>query len=136
MAGEQQPLELILARNLMSSLSTPALLVDTTGVLVFFNEAAGALLGQRFEEAGKMPWEEWGARYGPFDDGGAPIPFDEMPLTIALREGHPAHHRVTIRSTAQDRHEVEVSAMPLVSAEAGFRGAIVFFWPPDGEVHT
>ena len=34
--NHQQPLELILARNLMSSLSTPALLVDTTGVLVFF----------------------------------------------------------------------------------------------------
>ena len=125
--GEQQPLELILARNLMSSLSTPALLVDTHGVLVFYNDAAGTLLGQRFEEAGKMPWEEWGSRYGPFDEGGVPIPFEEMPLTIALREGHPAHHRVTIR-TGEEPYEVEVSAMPLVSAEGGFRGAIVFFW--------
>lgn len=129
--GEQQPLELILARNLMSSLSTPALLVDTHGVLVFFNDAAAGLLGQRFEEAGKMPWEEWGSRYGPFDDGGAPIPFDELPLTVALREGHPAHHRMTIRSAGEEQHAVEVSAMPLVSSEAGFRGAIVFFWRGD-----
>jgi PAS domain-containing protein len=129
----QQPLELILARNLMSSLSTPAMLVDTHGVLVFFNDAAGALLGQRFEEAGKMPWSEWGSRYGPFDDQGTPIPFEEMPLTIALREGHPAHHRVTIRPAGTDPHPVEVSAMPLVSAEAGFSGAIVFFWQEDGK---
>jgi PAS domain-containing protein len=126
--NHQQPLELILARNLMSSLSTPALLVDTYGVLVFFNEAAGTLLGQRFEEAGKLPWEEWGSRYGPFDYDGTPIPFEEMPLTIALREGRPGHHHQTIRSHGGDPHRVEVSAMPLVSSEGGFRGAIVFFW--------
>jgi PAS domain-containing protein len=126
---EQQPLELILARNLMSSLSTPALLVDIHGVLIFFNEAAGQLLGQRFEEAGKMPWEEWGSRYGPFDDRGVPIPFDEMPLTITLRRGRPAHHRVTIRTVGSDNtHDVEASAMPLVSSNGGFRGAVVFFW--------
>ena len=129
--SEQQPLELILARNLMSSLSTPALLVDVHGVLAFFNDAAGALLGRRFEEAGKMPWEEWGSRYGPFDDRGTPIPFNEMPLTVALREGHPAHHRVTIRTAGDEPYQVEVSAMPLVSAEGGFRGAIVFFWRDD-----
>ena len=126
--SDQQPLELILARNLMSSLSTPALLVDTHGVLVFFNEAAGQLLGQRFEEAGKMRWEEWGARYGPFDEGGTPIPFEEMPLTIALRRGRPAHHRVMIRPAGGETHDVEASAMPLVSSNGGFRGAVVFFW--------
>jgi PAS domain-containing protein len=131
--NHQQPLELILARNLMSSLSTPALLVDTNGVLVFFNEAAGSLLGQRFEEAGKLSWEEWGTRFGPFDEDGTPIPFEEMPLTIALREGHPGHHRQTIRSLGGDPHDVEVSAMPLVSSEGGFRGAIVFFWPEGGD---
>jgi PAS domain-containing protein len=126
---EQQPLELILARNLMSSISTPALLVDTNGVLVFFNEAAGTLLGRRFEEAGKMPWEVWGARYGPLDDGGAPIPFEQLPLTIALRQGRPAHHRVTIRSASGALSAVEVSALPLVSTDGGFRGALAIFWP-------
>ena len=34
----------------MSALSTPAFLVDEGGLLVFFNEAAGALLGKGFEE--------------------------------------------------------------------------------------
>jgi len=126
--SDQQPLELILARNLMSSLTTTPLPVDAHGVLVFFNEAAGQLLGQRFEEAGKMRWEEWGARYGPFDDGGTPIPFEEMPLTIALRRGRPAHHRVMIRPAGGETHDVEASAMPLVSSNGGFRGAVVFFW--------
>ena len=123
-----QPLELILARNLMSTISTPSVLVDTDGVLVFYNEAAAALLGQRFEEAGKMPWQEWGARFGPFDVDGAPIPFEELPLTIALRDGCPAHHNVTISAATGERYDVEVSAMPLVSTQGGFRGAIAFFW--------
>jgi PAS domain-containing protein len=48
---EQKPLELILARNFLTSLSTPAFLVDRTGALLFYNEAAGALLGSSFEES-------------------------------------------------------------------------------------
>jgi hypothetical protein len=51
-----------------------------------------------------------------------------MPLTVALRQGCPAHQTVTIRPANGQVHEVEVSAMPLVSAQAGFRGAIAFFW--------
>ena len=42
MAQAQKPLELILARNLLSSISTPAFLVDAEGTLVFFNEAGGS----------------------------------------------------------------------------------------------
>lgn len=74
-----------------------------------------------------------GQRYGPFDAGGTPIPFEDLPLTVALRLGRPAHHRVTIRPLGSDPHDVEVSAMPLVSAEGGFRGAMVFFWREDSQ---
>ena len=62
---QQRPLELILARNLLSALSTPAFLVDEGGVLVFYNEAAGALLGKRFEELGTVGPEEWGRSSAP-----------------------------------------------------------------------
>ena len=37
MEAGQKPIELILARNLISSLSTPAFLVDEGGVLIFYN---------------------------------------------------------------------------------------------------
>ena len=67
-AASQRPLELILARNLMSALSTPAFLVDEGGLLVFYNEAAGTLLGKRFEELGAVGPEEWGSLFGPFDE--------------------------------------------------------------------
>jgi PAS domain-containing protein len=71
--SSQRPLELILARNLMSALSTPAFLVDEGGVLVFYNEAAGMLLGKRFEELGTVGPGEWGALFGPFDAAGEEI---------------------------------------------------------------
>jgi PAS domain-containing protein len=127
----QKPLELILARNLITSISTPAFLVDQAGVLLFYNEAAGALLGMPFEDAGRMGPDEWGTAFGPFDRDGEPIPFEELPLTIALREGRPAHAELRIRSVKGDVHEIEASALPLVGSEEGSAssGALAIFWP-------
>src|SRR6187431_3318701 len=124
----QRPLELILARNLMSALSTPAFLVDEGGLLVFYNEAAGMLLGKRFEELGTVGPEEWGSIFGPFDEEGDPLPYDELPLVIAVRNGHPAHADFEIRSADGTRHTVEVSAFPILTAH-GSQGAIAVFWP-------
>jgi PAS domain S-box-containing protein len=128
MASPQKPLELIQARNLITSISTPAFLVDEDGALVFYNEAAAALLGMSFEEAGKMHAEEWGTRFGPFDQDGEQIPLEELPLTIALREGRPAHSKFKIRSMTGAEHDIEVSAMP-ISASQGPSGAMAIFWP-------
>jgi PAS domain-containing protein len=131
-ASIQKSLELILARNLMSSLSTPAFLVDEEGMLVFFNEAAGVLFGKRFEEVGKMGPGEWGSVFGPFDTDGNPIPFEELPLTVALRRGRPAHSSFRIRSLDGKEHDIEVSAMPIV-ATGGSRGAMAIFWPAEND---
>lgn len=124
----QKPLELILARNLMSALSTPAFLVDEGGLLVFYNEAAGTLLGKPWEELGTVGAREWGALFGPFDDGGEPIPYDDLPLVKAVRDDRPAHAEFEIRSTDGAGHRVEVSAFPIQTAH-GSRGAIAVFWP-------
>jgi PAS domain-containing protein len=126
--ASQKPLELILARNLMSALSTPAFLVDEGGLLVFYNEAAGILLGKRFEELGTVGPQEWGALFGPFDESGEPIPYDELPLVSAVRDDRPAHADFEIRSTDGVQHRVEVSAFPIQTAH-GSRGAIAVVWP-------
>ena len=65
-----QPLELILARNLVSIISLAALLVDAEGRIVFYNDAAAQLVGEPFEEIGTMTRDEWNARYGPVDEQG------------------------------------------------------------------
>jgi PAS domain-containing protein len=130
MDGAQKPLELILARNLLTSITTPAFLVDSAGTLVFYNEAAGALLGIPFEEAGRMEPEEWGARFGPIDDDGNPIPVDSLPLTIALRDGKPLHANFRIHAAEGTVRTIEVSALP-ITAERGPSGAMAIFWPTD-----
>jgi PAS domain-containing protein len=129
---EQKPLELILARNFLTSLSTPAFLVDERGALLFYNEAAGALLGISFEESGRMPATEWSKAVGPFDDDGEPLPIEEMPTTRALRQGRPTHGQFTVRSVTGDEHRIASSALPIV-AEGGQEGAMIFFWPTDAE---
>jgi PAS domain-containing protein len=112
----------------MSALSTPAFLVDEGGVLVFYNEAAGMLLGKRFEELGTVGPGEWGSLFGPFGENDEPIPYDELPLVSAVRNGRPAHAEFEIRSTDGVHHEVEVSAFPILTAH-GSQGGIAIFWP-------
>lgn len=131
MPGTQKPLELILARNLLTSLSTPAMLLDEHATLIYYNEATGALLGIPFEEAGRLGPTEWIARFGPFDDDGEPIPIDELPLTHAINDGRPGHANFTIRAHDGD-HRIAASAMPIVGS-GGASGAIVIFWPLDTE---
>lgn len=127
-SAPQRPLELILARNLMSALSTPAFLVDEGGLLVFYNEAAGALLGKRFEELGTVGVEEWAPLFGPLDADGEPLPYDELPLVVAVRDDRPAHADFEISSADGARHAVEASAFPILT-EHGSQGAIVVCWP-------
>ena len=112
----------------MSALSTPAFLVDEGGLLVFYNEAAGMLLGKRFEELGAVGPLEWGSLFGPFDENGEPIPYDDLPLVKAVRAGRPAHAELSVRSTDGTQHDVEVSAFPILTAH-GSQGAIAVFWP-------
>jgi PAS domain-containing protein len=129
----QKPIELILARNLIASLSTPAFLVDEGGVLIFYNEAAGTLLGRRYEEVGKVGPEQWGTMFGPVDKSGKSLPYDELPLVMTIREGRPAHAEMRIRASDGAEHEIEVSALPILTPH-GSRGGIAFFWPIDETV--
>jgi PAS domain-containing protein len=126
-ASSQRPLELIQARNLLSSVSTPALLVNQPGDVIFYNEAAGAILGQRFEESGTLSAHDWVCRFGPFDEHGEPLPVERQPLTAALRANRPGHAVHRIRSAAGADYDIEVSGVPIVGGD-GFQGAMVFFW--------
>jgi PAS domain-containing protein len=120
------PLVVILARNLVASVTVPGFVTDAEGSIVFYNDAAGELLGRRFEETGSLSRDEWAA-IGPVDAQGNPLHTD-APLTHTLKTNRPAHERFRICTDARGVIEVETSALPLSAAD-GFQGAVVIFWP-------
>jgi PAS domain-containing protein len=124
---QAQPLELILARNLISILSLAAFLVDDEGSLVYYNDAAAQVMGARFEERREISRDEWSAEIGPFDDQGTPVSYEELPLTAALRDGRPGYSRFFIQAEG-GLLEILASAVPLVGP-SGNNGAMVIFWP-------
>ena len=126
-----QPLQLILARNLVASITVPGFVTDDGGNVVFYNDAAGELLGRRFEDTGKLTREEW-SEIGPLDEQGNQLDWDALPLTTALRDNRPAHQRFRICTDASSLLMVETSAVPLTAAD-GHHGAIVVFWPAGEE---
>lgn len=131
-ATEQKPLEVILARSLLDSINTPGCLIDLEGTLMYYNEAVAKLAGISFEETGPMAAAEWGETFGPFDAEGRRIPFDEHPLTLAVRGQRAGHYVQRFRSADGNDFEVAVSAIPLVGT-SGFEGALIFFWPARGQ---
>ena len=127
-APQQKPLELILARNLLSSIITPAFLVGGDGQLLFFNEAAAAMLGRRFEETGTLTSAQWTGEFGPFGVDDSPIPYDDIPATIAVRHQRAFHGTYRIRAAGGHHTDVEASTIPIVGP-GGSSGAVVIFWP-------
>ena len=112
-APAQQSLQLILARNLISTLSTPAFIVDPSATVVFYNESAGDFLGMHYEETGKVPLDDW-----------------RLPLTEELCGRRPLHTTASVRAADGDDREVEVLALPLIGTEDDHEGAIGVFWLP------
>jgi PAS domain-containing protein len=121
-----QPLALILARNLAAAVTVAAFVTDVEGTIVFYNEAAGELLGRRFEETGNLSREEWAA-IGPVDEEGNALN-ESAPLTHALKDNRPSHQRFRICTDHRGVLMVETSALPLTGPD-GFHGALVVFWP-------
>jgi PAS domain-containing protein len=124
----QHDLELIVLRQAASLLATPIFIVDTDGVLVFYNEGAEVLLGRRYDEAGEMPLETWGSIFTPTDEHGEFIPPDELPLAIAVTERHPATGVLYITDLGGATRRIEVAAIPLVGQSGHHIGSLAVFW--------
>ncbi len=124
----QKQLVLILARAFASNLSTPTLLADARGYLVFYNEAAEAVVGKRFSETGEMPLDDWIAAFEPRTAESDPLPADRRPARIALDERRPAHLSYVVTSADGVEREIEVIALPLFAHTDEFVGIVVIFW--------
>ena len=124
----QKHLVLILARELVSNLATPAYISDERGWLVFFNEAAEAVFGRTFAETGEMPLEEWTARFAPRTPDSEPVPPEQRPSGIALQQRRPAHERFRVSGLDGVEREISVTAIPLFAHADEFVGVLTVFW--------
>src|SRR5262249_33991874 len=73
--------------QLLSILPACIYTCDKDGRLTFYNEAAAKLWG-RAPEIGK---DLWCGSYRTYRPDGSPLPLDQRPVAITLREGRPVH---------------------------------------------
>ena len=126
--GSPKSLPLILARELASNLATPMFLLDTGGMLVFYNDAAAMLLGKPFAELGEIPSGEFGAALQLSTPDGEPIRRRDSPSGIAFYAHRPAHQKVMATAFNGVRRSYEATAYPLLGATGEMHGVVAVFW--------
>ena len=71
--------------ELLHALPAAVYTTDAAGRITFYNEAAAALWGSR----PKLDSDQWCGSWRLFWPDGTPLPHDQCPMAIALREGRP-----------------------------------------------
>jgi PAS domain-containing protein len=127
-AERQKHLVLILAREFASNLSTPTIVADARGYLVFYNEAAEAVVGRRFSEAEEMPLDSWLEAFEPRTTDAEPLPREQQPGRIAFEERRASHLRYLVRSADGVERQIEVTAFPLFAHSDEFVGIVAIWW--------
>lgn len=123
-----KPIQIILSRQLASSLAMAILIVDTDGRLIFYNEPAEAILDQRFEETGEMDAESWTRRFAIEDEERKPIAAEAGPMMMALSERRPFSRTVWMRCGHREWWHMNITAFPLIGEAGQFLGAQMIFW--------
>lgn len=131
--AKQRHIALIFARDFAASLATPMFVVDRDGDLVYYNEAAEAILGRPFSEA-QMSAQEWATAFRPVDGDGRALPLEELPLGVAFLTGVPAHRAFRIMAADGMARDIEVTAFPLFAHPGQLVGGVAIFWErsPEG----
>jgi PAS domain-containing protein len=127
--GRDKSLLLILARELASNLATPMFVVDPSGILVFYNEAAESVLGQTFAATGPIGPDQWGGTmFHPEDLEGNAVTVNQLPLVETMTKKRPAH--VAFRITGMDgvKRTIEATSFPLFARVDELAGAVGVFW--------
>jgi PAS domain-containing protein len=128
----QQPIELILFRQLATSLAVPVVLTDASGDIVFLNEAAERILGVHLEDIDSLAFETWTTAFRPRTESGAPVPPADLPLVTAVLERRPAHGPLVIHGVDGVERTIAVTAFPLEGGRGRLLGAVAMFWETKG----
>jgi PAS domain S-box-containing protein len=77
---------------LLAALPVPIYTADTAGRITFCNEAAAALAGRR----PTLGEDKWGVTWRLYRPDGTPLPHDQRPMALALRERRPVRGEVAL----------------------------------------
>lgn len=121
-------IEIVLNRQLADCLSIPVFITDTHGNLIFYNEPAEEILGNRFEETGEMPVEQWSTEFKPVDEQGKVLPPEELPLVKTLKNARPYHKSFWIESMKGKNQKISVTSYPIIGRTGKMLGAVAIFW--------
>jgi hypothetical protein len=106
-------------------------LIDATGALVFYNEAAELLIGRSFGELGEMAATDFGAVLELTEPDGTPLRRRDTPAGVAFFDRRPSHRMLVATGYDGVRRKVEVTAYPLFGTTNDMHGVVTVFW----EVH-
>lgn len=123
-----KPIQLILARQLASCVAMPVLLLDADGTLIYYNEPAEPLVGQRFEETGEIPADEWPQLVSVCDENRCLLSADERPMRAALLQRRPVSQTIWTRTPGGDWRHIRATAFPLVGEGERMLGVMNIFW--------
>jgi PAS domain-containing protein len=121
-------LPLILAREFAANLATPMFLLDASGTLVYYNEAAELMLGRTHAELGPVTANEFGAMLQLANLDGSPLRRRDSPAGVAFINREPSH-RTLLATTLDGRQDAfECTAYPLFATTEEMHGVLAVFW--------
>jgi PAS domain-containing protein len=124
-------LVLIRAKHLAESVTTPMLIIDASGTIVFYNEAAGALFDASFNDVGQLTANEWQARFNVRDRYDEVFPLDAMPGWVKLQKERVDIGHVRLTTLDGTDKFLAACAFPLFTSQQQFDGGLVLFWEED-----
>ncbi len=124
----QQPIELILLRQLASYLAIPMWMMDVDGNLIYYNEPAEDLLGVQFDDVGPIEADQLSGTFQVTELDGSPLPAEEIPVAAALIRRMPVHRAIRYRGMDGVWRGVEVTAIPIEGQGGRFHGVLAMFW--------
>src|SRR5215212_11138715 len=105
-------------RDLLEALPAAIYMTDADGRITFYNEAAVALAGRRPE----MGQDQWCVTWRLYQPDGTPLPHDQCPMAIALKENRPVRG---VGALAERPDGTRISFMPFPTPLRDASGALV-----------
>lgn len=123
----QRNVALILARELAVNVTTPMWMWDESGMLVYYNEPAAAVIGRPFDDVETMHLNEI-EQFRSEDLDGNRVAVEDLPSSVAMREKRPAQQDLRITGFDGVKRTISVTAIPLFVRGDQFVGTMAVFW--------